>query len=493
MDERFRLRVAPCNKYPVRRKGAFVLYWMTAFRRTHWNFGLERAVMWASELKKPLLILEALRCDYPWASDRFHRFIIDGMAENESALKGRSAAYYPYIEHGKGEGKGLLEALSDKAAVVVTDDYPAFFLPRMVSSAAQRIPVLMEKVDSNGLIPMRAGDKVFPTAYAFRRFLQKSLPHFLKFFPAGDPLDAEGFPSRAEIPDFILKRWPRTDFHAFAGDSKAFRNLPLDHGVKPVARPGGEREASRLLKIFLENGLADYPEKRREPQEQGTSGLSPFLHFGHVSSHGIFLQVAQTEEWFFDRLSSRAIGSKSNWWGMSEGAEAFLDQLVTWRELGFNMCFNKTGFEGYESLPPWAIATLEAHSKDERPYLYGLDILEKGQTHDALWNAAQKQLVHEGTIHNYLRMLWGKKILQWSPDPRSALSVMIELNNKYALDGRDPNSYSGIFWVLGRYDRPWGPERPVFGKVRYMSSENTARKVPVRDYIKKFKGDNAVA
>ena len=171
---------------------------------------------------------------------------------------------------------------------------------------------------------------------------------------------------------------------------------------------------------------------------------------------------------------------------MSEASESFLDQLITWRELGFNMCWQRQDYDRYESLPDWSKKTLEIHEGDPREYLYALDELESGRTHDPLWNAAQMQLVREGWIHNYLRMLWGKKILEWSRTPRRALQYMIELNDKYALDGRDPNSYSGIFWILGRYDRPWGPERPIFGKIRYMSSKSTARKVSVQNYIKEY-------
>jgi deoxyribodipyrimidine photo-lyase len=193
----------------------------------------------------------------------------------------------------------------------------------------------------------------------------------------------------------------------------------------------------------------------------------------------------EQEGWMVQRLPSKATGSRG-WWGISDSAEAFLDQLITWRELGYNLCSSRQDYDQYESLPNWALRTLCDHAKDRRTYLYTQGQLETGATHDPLWNAAQMQLVREGRLHNYLRMLWGKKILEWSPTPEEALRVMIELNNKYALDGRDPNSYSGIFWVLGRYDRPWGPERPVFGKIRYMSSENTARKVQVKQYLKEY-------
>ena len=182
------------------------------------------------------------------------------------------------------------------------------------------------------------------------------------------------------------------------------------------------------------------------------------------------------EGWHPARISGRADGRRSGWWGLSASAEAFLDQLITWRELGFNFCHVREDYDRIESLPLWARETLQKHAGDPRPYVHPIEQLETAETHDALWNAAQTQLLREGRIHNYLRMLWGKKILEWTASPQEALDVMIHLNNKYALDGRDPNSYSGILWCFGRYDRPWGPERPIFGKVRYMSSENTRRK-----------------
>ncbi|NLE37317.1 MAG: deoxyribodipyrimidine photolyase, partial [Pirellulaceae bacterium] len=190
--------------------------------------------------------------------------------------------------------------------------------------------------------------------------------------------------------------------------------------------------------------------------------------------------------WSPDRLSEKADGSREGWWGMGESAEAFLDQLVTWRELGVNFAVHHAEPADYDSLPDWALATLKKHARDRREHVYSLEEFERAATHDRLWNAAQTELVREGRMHNYPRMLWGKKILEWSASPRDAAEVLIELNNKYALDGCDPNSYSGIFWVLGRYDRPFGPERPIIGKIRYMSSRNTARKVRLKGYLKRF-------
>jgi deoxyribodipyrimidine photo-lyase len=196
------------------------------------------------------------------------------------------------------------------------------------------------------------------------------------------------------------------------------------------------------------------------------------------------------ERWSPEDIEPPANGRRAGWWGVRSSAEAFLDQLVTWRELGFNVCAKNPSHDRWESLPKWAQQTLGEHAGDRREHIYSFEQFDRAETHDPLWNAAQRQLKHEGTIHNYLRMLWGKKILEWTQEPREALAVMIELNNRYALDGRDPNSYSGIFWVLGRHDRAWGPERPIFGKVRYMSSDNTARKFRVAGYLEKYGGES---
>jgi len=479
-------RVRKGNRASVNAGGRFVLYWMIANRRAQWNPTLDRAIDWARELNKPLVVLEALRCGYAWASDRLHHFILRGMADNAQRFKGSPILYYPYVEPLPGAGGGLLEGLAREACLVVTDDFPAFFLPRMIASASQKMPVLMELVDGNGILPMRSADRVFPTAHAFRRFLQKTLPSYLAEHPRPQPLRGLRLHRLEAVPAQVLERWPAASPSMLKGEGKALAQLPLDHEVMPVRGEGGSGAAEQRLRAFVETRLAVYDRDRNEPGIDGTSGISPYLHFGHMSAHQIFHGIMEQENWFFDRLSSRANGSRSGWWGMSASAEAFLDQLVTWRELGFNMCWQKGDYDRYESLPSWALKTLADHATDERPYLYSLKALASAETHDPLWNAAQTQLVREGRIHNYLRMLWGKKILEWTPHPREALDIMIQLNNRYALDGRDPNSYSGIFWILGRYDRAWGPERPVFGKIRYMSSSNTARKFHVTDYIERY-------
>jgi deoxyribodipyrimidine photo-lyase len=472
----------------VRAEGEHVLYWMIAFRRLGWNFALERAAGRARELGRPLVILEPLRCGYRWASDRFHRFVLDGMAEHARRLAGTDVLYHPYVELEPGAGKGLLEALAERACVVVTDDSPAFFYPRMLRAAAALLPVRLEAVDSNGLLPLRAVDRTFATAYDFRRALQKLLPHHLGAMPAEDPLATPLPKRRASLPQKILRRWPAASAALLRGEAGTLAALPIDHSVAPVPGvTGGESAAVEVLDRFLDERLAAYGEGRNSPDEDVTSALSPYLHFGHIATHRVLAALAARERWSPERLAARSSGAREGWWGMSAAAEKFLDELVTWRELGYN----RTALQGeeserYESLPEWARATLEKHAADPRPHLYDLAGFAAAATHDELWNAAQSQLARAGRIHNYLRMLWGKKILHWSASPREALAVMLELNNKYALDGRDPNSASGIFWCLGRYDRPWPPERPVFGTVRFMTTESTRRKLKVDAYLARW-------
>ena len=487
------VRVRLLADRPINTEGRYVLYWMIANRRTRWNTSLERAVAWARQLCRPVMIFEAIGVSHPWASDRFHQFVLDGMSESQHELRELAGVtYLPYIEPHQGAGKGLLAALATDASVVVTDDYPAFVLPSMVAAAVDQVRVRFEAVDANGLLPMRIPGRTFATAYAFRRFLQQTLPTHLGDRPVPDPL-ADLPPSPAPVVSAdVLRRWPSAVAHV--GPNRARLNhLPIDHSVSPVDQRGGARAAASTLTRFLDEHLAAYGQSRDAVEHEVASRLSPYLHFGHISSWEVVAAVLGREGWL-GGTGSRATGAREGWWGVSPAADAFLDQIVTWRELGFNMCVQEPDtYDQFDSLPSWAQATLGKHEADPRAYRYGLETFERARTHDPLWNAAQNQLVREGRIHNYLRMLWGKKILEWTATPREALATMIELNNKYALDGRDPNSYSGIFWTLGRYDRPWAPERPVFGTIRYMSSENTARKMSVKAYIRRYAPDTSDA
>ncbi|MEW4452219.1 deoxyribodipyrimidine photolyase [Bremerella sp. JC817] len=469
--------------------GKYVLYWMIANRRTEYNFAMQRAAWWADKLGQPLVIFEALRVGYEWASDRLHTFVLQGMRDNQQALKDAPVIYYPYVEPKPNAAKGLMEALGGDASVVVTDEFPCFFLPRMVKAVGKKLKCKLEAIDSNGLLPLRATEKEFTRAFSFRRFLQKELLPHLEVTPNANPLAKKSFPAadRKLIAE-IEQKWPAIDEKTLADPADFIARLPIDHDVPPVETEGGAKAAGKQLGWFLKHGLSRYAEERNDVESECVSQLSPYLHFGHISVHEVFRELIQQEKWEPSQVSKKVTGSRDDWWNMSPGAEAFIDEVLTWRELGYNMCHLRDDYDQYNSLPEWAQKTLEEHKDDPREFVYTMEQFEKAQTHDDLWNASQRQLVRDGRIHNYLRMLWGKKILHWTNTPQYAAQIMIHLNNKYALDGRNPNSYSGIFWVLGRYDRAWGPEREIFGKIRYMTSDSALRKLDLKGYLREYAG-----
>jgi len=344
----------------------------------------------------------------------------------------------------------------------------------------------MDMVDSNGLLPLRAGGRLFGTAASFRRHMQRAMPDLL----AAQPTPSVKVAGRAVVPAEICRRWPAvTTRERTSGRGQLLAELPIDHGVRPVATRGGATEAGKRLADFIKAQLATYAIDRDHPDRAGTSGLSPYLHFGHLSAHRMVREILASRGFDPTRLGAPK-GQREGFWGLDAGAEAVLDQLLVWRELAFNFAHyaplagKQLGH--FEALPEWSRKSLVAHAADPRPYVYTHKQFEDAQTDDPLWNAAQRQLVHEGTIHNALRMLWGKKILEWSPDPVTAHRTMLVLNNRWALDGRDPNSNAGIGWILGRYDRPWGPRRPIFGLIRFMSSASTSRKRKVRAYLERY-------
>lgn len=480
------LRVRALNAAALRPERQLVLYWMTAFRRAVSNFSLDRAIEHATALGKPLLVLEALRVGYPFASDRLHAFVLQGMGDNAQAFDGAGVTYWPYVEPTPGAGAGLVEALAERACVIVTDDWPSFFVPRMQRALAARVDVRVEAVDSNGLYPMRATSRVFTTAHSFRVHLQKELPPQVKYFPAARPLHRLALPA-LKLDRALRERWPAASPALLEARPDAVAALPIDHTVPAVAMRGGPRAAQTRLAHFVDELLPRYATGRNEPSTDGTSALSAHLHFGHVGTHQIFTAIAQKEGWTPASLRRPNGGAKAGWWGLSADAEAYVDQLVTWRELSFNAAaLDPDGVGQLTSLPDWAKETHRKHAKDPRPRLYSLEQLERAATHDDVWNAAQTQMVRDGWFHNYLRMVWGKKIFEWSPSAAEALARMKHLMGKYSLDGRDPVSDQGYLWVLGRYDRAWGPERPIFGTVRYMSSDNTARKLDLDGYLARY-------
>lgn len=479
------IRVVEANARPVRRDAALVLYWMLGARRTRASFALERAIAWARELERPLVILEPLRCDYPYASDRFHRFVIEGMADNARALERAPALYHPWIERAPGEGRGLIAALAEHAAVIVADDSPIPWLRGMVDAASRQVPVRVERVDHHGLLPLRAAPKAFGYAHAFRRFLQRELPAHLARAPSPRPFARLDLPRLAALPREIARRWPAATRAELDDPGALIAKLPIDHAIGAISDRGGSSAARARLRAFLDGGLDRYLE-RSHPDADVASRLSSWLHFGHLSSHEILDALADREAWSKDRIAEKPTGKKDGWWNVSEPADAFLDELVTWRELGAVRCAHTDDFLRYEGLPAWSRATLEAHAGDPRPAIYSRDRLMRAETDDPVWNAAQRQLLAEGRIHNYLRMLWGKRVLAWAPTPREAFETLIDMNDRLSIDGRDPASWMNVAWIFGAYDRPWAPERPIYGTVRIMTSDSAKRKLRMKEWLRRW-------
>jgi deoxyribodipyrimidine photo-lyase len=475
------VRVRALSQEPVRGEGRYVLYWMVACRRTADSFAIDRALAWARELDRPLVVLEALRCDYPYASDRFHRFVFEGMADNARAFAKAGVTYLPFVEREKGGGKGLLAALASEACVVVTDDYPTYFLPHMLAAAARALPVRLEAVDGNGLMPLQAAGRVFPRAYGFRRFLQRELASHLEAQPSAEPFAGSPRSPAPALPKGVGRYRFATQEELDAPSWIA--SLPIDHRVGPIGERGGSEAAIARLKAFLDQDLKRYAEERSDPDHEVDSRLSGYLHFGHLSTHRILRELASREGWTAAKLGKSVTGQREGYWGMSPGAEAFLDQIVTWRELGYVHCAHNPDHASYHAIPSWARASLQKHARDPRPHLYTREELEAGRTYDDVWNAAQRQLVEEGRIHNAIRMIWGKRVLEWTRTPEEAHALLLELNDRYAIDGRDPNTISGVGWCFGLFDRAWGPERPIFGTVRYMSSDAAKKKLRMKQWL----------
>jgi deoxyribodipyrimidine photo-lyase len=406
------------------------------------------------------------------------------MRDNAAAFAAARVRYFPYVEPRPGAGRGLLAALAADACVVVTDEFPCFFLPRMVDAAARRIDARLEVVDGNGLLPLSASPRAYPSAALFRRHAQRELPSCVSVVPHARPR-TRGLPLLDRLPETLTRRWAPADAEVLGGEPSALAKLPIDHDVGVVAMRGGSVAARRRLRTFVRDQLERYHERHNEVDDRATSRMSPYLHFGHISAHEIFARVARHERWTPAATARTATGTRERWWGMGPGAEAFVDQLVVWRELAYNGTARLAAYDRFSSLPEWARRTLQAHARDRRPHRYTHAQLEQARTHDPVWNAAQRQLMAEGWFHNHLRMLWGKKILEWSPSPQAALETMRAIMDRWSLDGRNPNSYAGYAWTLGRYDRPW-PERPILGKVRSMSSERTAKKVHMERTLREY-------
>jgi deoxyribodipyrimidine photo-lyase len=507
-------RLRPLNDHAANRAGNYVLYWMQMTRRLDRNFALDFAIHRANEWKKPLVVYEALKLNYPWASVRIHQFMLEGMATTARRAKERGIHYWPFVETPDDTGRGLVKKLLANAVCLITDDYPAYIVPAHNRAIGAAADVQAIAVDSNGLIPLRLYGKPVAAAAHLR-------PRMHKLFAEawGHRAHAEPeFPKGKVDPPFAVWNVP-VDLPTFVN------SLPLDATVTPLAIAGGSDAGRKLLADFVSKKLPRYGTERNHPDDparSSASGLSPWLHFGHVSQQEV-AEAVLGKEWTTVEINPKT-RNKDDFFCRDAAVNGFLDELITWRDIGHHWHYIRNlecGTRNAESkswqangeaptfnfetmdfspltkgtleavLPVWALKTLGEHATDRREHLYTLEQFETAATHDPLWNAAQTELLRTGKIHNYLRMLWGKKVLEWSESPETAYRILEHLNNKYAIDGRDPNSYTGILWTFGLFDRPWPPERRVFGSIRFMSSDNTAKKFKLAgyyDYVKRLKG-----
>ncbi len=447
-------RVIQLNDRPVNPHARYVLYWMQMYKRVDNNHALIWAIRKANELKLPLVVYEGLKYYYPWASDRIHTFILEGVEEKRREFKRLGIRYVFYLQKDADSPKNTVATLANDAALMVTDDFPCFIIPEHNRRIAERAEIPVFAVDSNGIIPMSKFDKEEYAAYTIRPKIKKLLDNYLK------PLAAESVEQSSVGIDIDCPETLVTS----ATIPKIVSECDIDHNVAPSWQyHGGTTEGRNRLRNFVTDILCNYETARSKPDRDGSSRLSAYLHFGFLSPLEVALAVRESD-------------------APQESKEAYLEELIVRRELSYNMTRHNANHDSLAALPPWVHKTMRDHANDERQYLYSLEQLEAAKTHDELWNAAQREMVRTGGMHNYVRMLWGKNVIAWSPSYEVAFETLVHLNNKYCLDGRNPNSYAGILWCFGKHDRPWF-ERPVFGTIRYMASHSTGKKFDAEKYI----------
>ena len=439
----------------VRRSGApaaggCVVYWMQRAQRALDNPALDVAVAAANNLHQPVVIFFAPVPFYPHATLRHYTFLAQGIPDTAERARRRGIGFVlrRYPDH------SLAKFCDEvKASLVVGDENPLREPRHWREVAAKKLSVPLWTVDADVLVPSKLLEKEQYAARVIRPRLQKRLKEFL--LPSSNP--------KAKV------EWQKPRGLQALPDDGSFEITEgwknLDRSVQAVTSfRGGISEALKLLRDFASRKLAHYPERHGKPEVDGTSRLSPYLHFGQIGPQTIAQAVENSK-------APRA------------AKDDFLDQLITWRELAINFVHFNPLYDALESAPDWAHRTLGKHAADKRNVLYSRPELEHADTHDDLWNAAQRQMLHAGWMHNYMRMYWAKKILEWSPSPAVAYQTAVYLNDKYFLDGRDPNGYAGIAWsIAGKFDRPWF-DRPIFGTIRYMSGDAARKKFDADQYI----------
>ncbi|MEW6432140.1 MAG: FAD-dependent oxidoreductase [Myxococcota bacterium] len=435
---------------PPRADGAFVVYWMRVAARATENPALDVALTAARALGKPVFVYHALSERYRYASDRLHTFILEGARDVQRQLAERGIGYAFHLER-PGARQAVLRTLAKQAALVVTDFMPMQPLVRWDAEVSRVAPLW--RVDASCVAPVWRFATPVERAFAFRQLAKDEWARRVR-----EPWEDVEPPGPAFLPEL-----PFTPLDLKAADISALvAGCDVDHAIGPVHHtPGGTTAALARWQRFVETKLGAYHKDRDDPVREGTSRMSAYLHFGHVSA----LRLAR------DAANHR-----------TEGAEKYLDELLTWRELAWHFCWHRPEPESVEALPAWARATLKAHESDRRDFLPSWEQLARAQTGDALWDAGQRQLLTDGELHNAVRMTWGKQLLSWTRTAKEALALLFDLNHRYALDGRDPGSVAGILWCLGGFDRPFSPEVPILGAVRPRPTREHGKRFDLAEY-----------
>ena len=447
-------RVQLLNDKPENKKAEYVLYWMQMFKRTTYNDALKFAIEQANKRNLPLVVYEGLKFYYPWANDRIHTFILEGVAEKREVFAKLGIKYVFYLQKDKNSPKQTIKKIAKDAALIVTDDFPCFIIPDHNAAIVKQANIPVYAVDSNGIIPMSKFEKEEYGAYTIRPKIKRILDnYFVPFEEAKIKIKQPDL--KIDCLDTIVDETNIAELVA---------ECDIDHSIKPSPiYKGGTTNGRKRLKHFIENILPNYDESRNKPEIDGSSRLSSYLHFGFLSSLEIAFAVKESDA---PKLSK----------------DAYLEELIVRRELSFNFTRHNKNYDSLKSLPDWANKTMREHIDDERPITYSLEQLESAETYDELWNATQREMNETGEVHNYVRMLWGKLVIEWTNSYEEAFAILEHLNNKYCLDGRNPNSYAGILWCFGKHDRAW-QEREIFGKLRCMTSNSTGKKFDSKKYI----------
>jgi len=443
-------RITVLNRKPVQ-VGEWVLYWMQQSQRPHDNPALEYAILRANQLDLPVLVLFVLMDDYPEANRRHIRFMLEGLAETRQKLARRRIGMIVR----QGDPLKVLVSLGRRAALLVCDRGYLRHQQAWRRAVARSAGCQTVMVEGDVVVPVGVvSPKAEYAARTIRPKINKHLHRYLSICPRYRPV-------RSSL-DLAVKSLKLDESAAILA------GLTSDHSVTGVSRffKGGPGVAKRRLRRFIQNRLHQYAAHSNQPQTDDVSQMSPYLHFGQISPLFVALEIEKAE----------GIASTDK--------DAFLEELIVRRELSANFVFYTPDYDRFSCLPGWARKTLAEHSGDQRAYHYDRDTLEAAATHDPYWNAAMNEMRVTGFMHNYMRMYWGKKILEWSTSPQEAYETILALNNRYFLDGRDPNSYAGVGWIFELHDRAWF-ERDIFGKVRYMSAAGLERKCDIRAYVEK--------